>query len=159
MSAATPQPLTGRHVLAIVLAFFTVVFAVNAAFVWFALESWTGLETENAYVEGLNYDKELQRAEAQRALGWRLQHGWAGRAFEVRLLDASAKPVGGVELSAVFRRPTHEGEDASVVLQPRGAGLYRSETLRLAPGQWDLLILVRREGMTVFRREDRVWIE
>lgn len=159
MSSARPRELTGRHVLTMILAFFGVVVVANGVFIWLAIGSWTGLETENAYVEGLRYEEHLKRAEAQRALGWRLGHGWAGDAFEVRLRDAAAAPVGGVELTAAFRRPTHEGEDVRVILYPRQRGVFRSDPLRLAPGQWDLVILVSREGRTMFRRDDRIWVK
>ncbi len=40
-----PRPITGRAVLFGLLAFFGVVFAVNGALIFFALDSWSGLTT------------------------------------------------------------------------------------------------------------------
>jgi len=159
MTGENSNPLTGRHVLAMVLAFFGVVLAVNGIFVLLALGSWTGIETENAYLAGLQYEEQLREAQAQRALGWRLEYAWTGEVIEARLLDAGAEPVRGVELAASLRRPTHEGEDMTVALYPGRGGLFRSDALALGDGQWKLVILATREGETVFRREDRVWIK
>ena len=104
------RPLTGRKVLAIALGAFAVVAAVNAVFVVLALGSWTGLERRNAYLEGLDYNRTLARAEAQRALGWRLdwqlQAADGGQVLELRLRDADDRPVTGVEVKAEWRRPT-----------------------------------------------------
>lgn len=163
MSLAPPRPLTGRRVLALVLAFFAVVFLANGAFVWLALTSWTGIDTENAYVEGLNYDETLRRAARQRALGWRLEHvlagDRAGRRLEVRLSDRDGFPVGGVEVGAELRRPTHQAEDVRLTLGADGEGRFRSDAFALAPGQWDLVVRVGRGGETLYRRDARIWVK
>ena len=163
MSAARSRPLTGRRVLAIFAAGFGVVFAVNAVFVFLALTSWTGLDTEEAYVKGLKYEETLARAEAQKALGWSmdwvLTEELGGRVFAVRLHDKRRLPVFGVTLTAELRRPTHEREDVSFVLAPHGDGVFRSEAQRIAPGNWNMTVLVDKEGETVFRREDRLFLK
>jgi nitrogen fixation protein FixH len=157
------RPLTGRKVLAIGLAAFGVVIAVNALFVVLALGSWSGLERRNAYLEGLDYNRTLARAEAQHALGWRLD--WqlkgaaGGQVLEVRLGDAGGRPVAGVAVTAEWRRPTHEGEDATWPLAAVGDGVFRSEARALGAGNWNLVIEVARGGETMFRREDRVWLK
>ena len=55
------RPLTGRHVLAMVLAFFTVVMGVNAIFAYIAISGFSGIETEDAYVKGLAYNETFGR--------------------------------------------------------------------------------------------------
>lgn len=162
MSAAAQRPLTGRRVLAIALASFAVVAAVNATMITLALTSFSGLETENAYLKGLHYDETLARAEAQRRLGWRLT--WAvtaapdGHIIEVRLHDAKDLPMRDVALTAQLRRPTNAGEDVSLPLAPTGDGVYRSAPAVFAAGNWNLTVLVERDGETVFRRDDRMWV-
>ena len=85
-----PRHITGRSVLFGMLAFFGVVFAVNGALIYFAVESWSGLSTERPFEAGRDHDRTLAQAEVQAALGWRsavvLAPGTAGnRAVEVTL--------------------------------------------------------------------------
>ena len=49
----TTRPLTGKTVLIGFLAFFGLIFAVNGAFVYFALDSWPGLRYDSAAEAGL----------------------------------------------------------------------------------------------------------
>ena len=44
----------------------------NGAMIWLAFATWTGLETEGAYQKGLAYNRTLEEAEAQAALGWQV---------------------------------------------------------------------------------------
>jgi nitrogen fixation protein FixH len=163
VSAVTDRPLTGRRVLAIALASFAVVAAVNAIMITLALTSFSGVETEDAYLKGLHYGQTLARAEAQRRLGWHL--AWAvapapgGHVLEVRLADAKDRPLRGLTLSARLRRPTNEDQDVSLSLAPAGDGVYRSEPAGFAAGNWNLTVLVERGGETVFRRDDRMWVK
>ncbi|MEX0814747.1 MAG: FixH family protein, partial [Dongiaceae bacterium] len=46
--------------------------AVNAALVYLALDSFSGLETEGAYRRGVAYDATLAAARAQGEMGWRV---------------------------------------------------------------------------------------
>ena len=163
MSVAVPRPLTGRRVLAIALAAFAVVVGVNAVMVTLALNSFSGVETEDAYRKGLQYDETLARAEAQRQLGWHL--AWSltaadgGHILEVRLKDAKDLPMRGLSLRAELRRPTNDGEDISLDLAPTGDGIYRSDGTSLGSGNWNLTLRVERRGETVFRRDDRIWVK
>ena len=77
MTLSTPEPqsrpITGRKVLWMLLGFFGVMMAVNGIFVYLALSSFSGLETVNAYVKGLDYNATLRRGAAQKALGWQVE--------------------------------------------------------------------------------------
>ena len=44
--------------------------AVNGAMIWIALSSWTGLATNQPYDKGLTYNRNLEAAARQAALGW-----------------------------------------------------------------------------------------
>ena len=65
------RKITGKHVLVAMLAFFGLIIAVNATFVYLSLSTWTGLVSSNAYVEGLAYNATLEDAARQRQLGWK----------------------------------------------------------------------------------------
>ena len=61
------RELTGRHVLAITLAAFGVIIAVNMVMAFKAVSPFPGLETPNSYVASQVFDRERT---AQAALGW-----------------------------------------------------------------------------------------
>ena len=62
--------LTGRHVLIIFLAFFGVVFVVNGVMMRAALTTFSGLEAENPYKEGLAFNQRLADSRAQELRAW-----------------------------------------------------------------------------------------
>ena len=59
------------------VAFFGVVLLANGTMIGLAFATWTGLETEGAYQKGLAYNRVLDRARAQAALGWRVDLAFA----------------------------------------------------------------------------------
>ncbi len=131
------------------VAFFGVVLAANLTMVWIGYASWTGLVTDRAYDEGLQYDRVLDALERQRRLGWQveieaaLEHGLDGR-LTMRAREADGRPLEGARARVRFVRPTLEGHDFTIELKPRGEGRYAADfTLPLA-GVWDLHLELRR---------------
>ena len=59
--------LTGRHVLAITVSAFAVIIGVNVLLAVKAVSTFPGLEVENSYVAGQDFN---ERKAAQEALGW-----------------------------------------------------------------------------------------
>jgi nitrogen fixation protein FixH len=158
MSASAPR-LNGRHVLAALLGFFAVVMAANGVFVWLALGSFTGIEAPHAYRSGLHYNQELANAAAQAALGWRAEIDVASQdhatTLRVTVRDAAAKPLDGLVVSAVWRRPTQAAWDREVTLEPAGPGRYAASLALPAPGQWDLRLTARHPAQGGSYRIDR----
>ena len=58
-----PPELTGRTVLVWFVAFFGVVFAVNAILVKAATSTFGGVETTSSYKAGQMFEREVARAE------------------------------------------------------------------------------------------------
>ena len=116
--AQRPREFTGRHMLAIILAFFGVVIAVNLTMATLANTSWTGLVVENTYVASQQFNKKAEEGRAQAALGWsgNLTIAWG----EVRysLTDAAGKPVTLRGVKVLFRHPAYEKEDKAITLAP-----------------------------------------
>lgn len=142
---------------------FAVIIAVNGTMVSIALSSWTGLTTQNHYLEGLAYNQRLAAAEAQEALGWELalrsEAPGASRlavAFDAR--DAAGEPLYADYLRVAFVRPTHEGHDFEVTLQPRGAGHFETDVEMPLPGVWDLRLLLVR-GAEAYQVTERVFVK
>jgi hypothetical protein len=61
---------TGGHMLALMLAFFGTVVAVNFVMATLAVRTFGGTVVDNSYVPSQHYNHWLDQARAQRALGW-----------------------------------------------------------------------------------------
>src|SRR5215467_7369962 len=108
MTMAAPRPLTGRRFLAILLAAFLAVAAVNGLMTWYAESSWTGLVSASASEQGLGFDRMLAESRAEAALGWQgaiAYDAGAGR-LTVTLANQAGEPLSGLQLSAQWLRPT-----------------------------------------------------
>lgn len=138
------QPDTKRSMIPMAFfAFFAVVLLANATMVYFAVQSWTGLEYSGYYLKGLRYNDTLAAVARQEARGWSgeisvVELGHRRIDFAVTLRDRNGAGLTGARAIASFRRPTHAGHDFRVALQPVGIGRYgRTVTLPLA-GQWQV---------------------
>ncbi len=140
-----PRIITGRIVLIGMLAFFGVIIAVNAAFVYFALESWPGLSTENAYREGLQYNRTLADAERQAKIGWTstVAIEAKGSRLVAELVAPGDTPVSGVSLTAVLSRPLGDATETRLTLAETTAGTYIAPLAGLAAGRWRAEIVAR----------------
>lgn len=167
---AAPRPpraagcLTGRKVLAILVAFFGTVAAADAVLFISATRTWSGLEVSSPYRAGQLYNAELRRARTQDALGWHLDASAArlpaaAVAVTVTLSDGAARPLRGKALHARFERPTDKRKDVDVALAEVAAGTYAAQVGSVAPGQWDLVVEVGGEDGVAFRRKHRVILD
>ena len=152
------KPLTGKKVLACFAGFFLVIFGVNIIMSYFAVSTFSGVETEDAYRKGRDYNSVLEIARAQRDLGWQLNVEVAppveGQVLiEARLQDDKGAPVGGKKLAALFFRPTHKGIDKSLSLIETVEANYVGMIELPAEGQWELRIEVLDEQETLFRQD------
>jgi len=135
--AAAGHPLD-RWIPWLFVAFFGVIFLANGIFVYLALDSWTGLTSENAYEEGRTYDQQIAAGEAAENLGWRADVEYRptdGGYLEARLVDRTGAPLDGLEVTVEVGRPTHDDEDRGLGLEPRGGGRYVAP-VALGAGQW-----------------------
>jgi nitrogen fixation protein FixH len=114
--ARSPREFTGRHMLAIMLAFFGVVITVNVTMATLANTSWTGLVVENTYVASQQFNKKADQGRAQAALGWTAKLTIADGEVRYGLTDAAGKAVALHGVKVLFRHPAYESEDKSVTL-------------------------------------------
>jgi nitrogen fixation protein FixH len=141
MSAAQIR-VRGAHVLVAMLAFFTIVVAVNVTFVVFAVSSFPGEDVRRSYLQGLNYNATIAERRAQAVLGWTAVASLAQErgvaVVEIVLRDSSGVPIDGLDASGDLRWPASERLDRSLVFEPRGRGRYVARAADLAPGRWVL---------------------
>ena len=135
--------LKGNHVLALLLGFFGVTIAVNAVFVTYALQTFSGEDKPRPYLQGLAYNKTLAEHADQAKLGWTatIDTGLSARdgITKVRIVDRNGVPQDGLTVVVTFRRPTDAAFDRSISLSAIGAGKYEGTAQDLAAGQWDLV--------------------
>lgn len=147
------RPLTGRHILLMLVAFFGVIIGVNAIFITKAVSSFTGEDVKGSYRQGLEYNKTLQSRAAQADLGWRIKTNLVKtnlstsddgeHTYILRITDVKGRPLDGLSVEALFKRPTDLAEDQSVSFTDRGNGTYEAR-IKLLRGQWTL------KGMAIF---------
>jgi nitrogen fixation protein FixH len=155
-----PRELTGRTVLICLLAFFGVVFAVNAVMVRAATSTFGGVEAESAYRAGLLFEREIAAARAQDRLRWqvdgRLASAAPGRvAVDISVRDPSGLAPSGIALTARLAHPGDARHDAAFALTPAGAGRFRG-VAEAERGQWTLVITINRGGERVYLSRSRV---
>jgi len=153
--------LTGRVVLAGLVAFFAVVIGVNGLMTYAAVSTFGGVETDSSYRAGLAFAKEMATVKAQDALHWQVSAKAALNGdmtvVEVTARDASGRPVPNLAATAQLVHPTDRRGDMIVPLSDSGAGMFRGETAA-TDGQWDLVIELSRDAERLFRSKNRVWL-
>lgn len=162
-SVAKPRELTGRAVLFYLLGFFAFVFAVNGVMIKAATSTFAGLETGSSYKAGLQFKQEMQSAERQADMHWRvdgkLSRDKAGDAvLDVTVRDDKGLAVAGLSGSARLAHPATARLDHTLALEPAGAGALRGATAAPA-GQWELILDLDRGGERVFRSRSRVTLK
>lgn len=156
-----PRQITGKMVLCWLLAFFGVIIAVNMTFVYFALDTWPGLTTQKAYEEGIAYNKTLESAARQDAMGWR-SHVALGPSMSkgTRILTLTMTgpegPVVGLTVQARLRRPLGEGLTVETDLAEDRPGLYAALLRLPALGRWQVEITAQAGDGRTFRMDHEI---
>lgn len=150
-----------RAYLWLIGGFVALIFTANAIMVTVALSSWRGLQAEEPYIQGLNYNDELARRAQQAALGWQLgvdveQTGPLSLAIAVTPVDGGGRLLTDAEIDGMLVRPTQEGLDVPirlVAVGPRYAGAAEVSM----PGIWDLRLTIR-HGEETLGHQERVFL-
>lgn len=131
---AKAREFTGRHMLAIMFAFFGVIIAVNLTMATFARTSWSGLVVQNSYVAGQEFNRKAEEGREQAALGWTPAFAVEDGVLRFSLADAEGRPVRLESGIAALRRPVGDADDAEVALAAAGDGL--EARLGVEDGAW-----------------------
>jgi len=153
--------LSGWHVLVALLSFFGVMIAANMVFVYFAVTTFTGIETADAYRKGVAYNARLEEARQFEKLGWHGKIAEKDGRLEVVILSQDGTPVRGVRVGGKVGRPATDRFDQTVVFEHTGSGRYRTEKIDLAPGHWIVTIEAREpvsNEVVRLRLKERLWL-
>lgn len=162
MMTTQTKPYTGKRILAWFVGFFIVVFTANGIMTYFALKTWTGLETENPYVKGLNYNDEISNAAAQQTSGWEISISNIPEITEGRFEITINRPEESLppsEVTVDFIRAVIEGYDQQITLSHNGDGIYGAPVKLPLEGQWDILVVVKSQNNLIFKLEDRILVK
>lgn len=160
MSMEQPHfTITGRKVLFAMLAFFGVIFTVNGVFLYFALNTWPGLTSDKAYVEGLDYNQVLEAAERQNVVGWQsavtITPNESGSLVTLTLLDAAGDALTKQGPILNITRPVGQPEPIAIAAHETSPGVYESRMPTLEAGRWHVIVQVG----TDYRLDHEVWIK
>ncbi len=149
MKAFTTGPFTGRHIGAIMVAFFAVIVAVNFLMAYFATATFGGVVVENSYVAGQHFNRWLDQAERDKALGWSTE---VRRTADNRIaLVLRGAPVGGLAIAGTARHPLGHMPDQLLRFRADGSGGFVSDQ-PLPAGRWR--IRLQAEGAAVTWRKE-----
>ena len=163
MNETEPRQLTGRMVLAMMVAFFAVIIGVNAFMAHEALSTFRGVDADSAYKAGQQFEQEVAAAQAQEAEHWQVDAKVTAAVdgavlLDVSVRDAFGKPPSGLAATALFARPIDRRLDRSMAVNEDAPGHFHGNAV-IAAGQWDLILEFSRQGDRLFRSKNRVIIK
>lgn len=141
---STQRP-AGRWIPWVFVGLFGVVLVANGTMITVAITTFTGMETVSAYKKGIDYNKRLEAAAKQEALGWQAaldaEAGDAGQMVMIFALDdRDGAPVAAADVLAKVDRPLQDGLDRMVVFDEIESGRYRATIDLPLEGQWEVQI-------------------
>ena len=153
------EPLTGRHVLAILGAFFFVVFAANVTLIYFALHTLHGSELENPYDASQDFNRRIAEARAQDERGCTAnvmtRAEGSGERIMVELRDRDGAPIPDLTVTARFQHPFDAAKDRQATLASIGLD-YEGVANPVPQGRWTLIIEASRGPERLYRSENRL---
>ncbi len=152
-----PFTLRGWHVLAMTLAFFAVIFAVNGVMIAQAIRTMPGADVKSAYEASQRFNAAIAEA-----------HGIAGTGVQgvahltkdgatVEMRGTGGAPEADLALSVHLAHPADTARDIDLPLRETSPGHYVGATA-IPPGSWHVSVEARRGGVLVFKAEDRLLI-
>ncbi|WP_241233668.1 FixH family protein [Altericroceibacterium xinjiangense] len=136
---------------AVLVTFFGIVIAVNFTMARFATATFGGIVVENSYVASQEFNRWLDEAEAERALGWDALTAWRP---DGRLAVALSGVPEGAEVTGVARHPLGRMPDHAFTFVSTGKDQVLSREV-LPDGRWLLRLEVVSAGKT-WRREEEL---
>jgi len=158
--------ISGRSFLIGLGLFFATIFIANGIMVYYALSTFDGVETDNAYRKGRAYNHVLEAEAAQAALGWTVTVAQVPTYTAtsvvlnviVTLADSSGQALNLSPVSINFWRPTVQGMDVAASLASKGDGTYEGQLVLASAGNWIARINTMTPEGQPFVYEERVFV-
>lgn len=140
---------TGWHMLAIMVAFFGTVIAVNVLMARLALSTFSGEVVENSYVASQQFNGWLAEARAERLLGWHTTIAQRGNRLTLALSDASGRPITGARISGEAAHPLGRSDVQALVFHEGADGVYAADLLQ---ARWQVRLVIAADGHRLHRQ-------
>ncbi len=160
--ARSPRQLNGRHVLALFMIFFGVIFAVNGYMLFAALSTHSGVVSVEPYRKGLAYNARIAEAERQDVVGWsdRVSADRSGL-VAVQMTARDGTPLSGLQFEAVLGRPVTARGDMPLTFTEVAPGYYHARVGPIEAGTWMITLEAYREAdrAASYRAKRRLWLK
>jgi nitrogen fixation protein FixH len=157
---APGRRLTGRGVLVWLLAFFGVTFAVNGAFVYFAVSTFPGVEVASSYKAGQQFEGEVTAGKAQAERAWTVDAAVrpAGddASVEIHFRDKVGADLHGLDVRVRLTHTVDPNHDHSADLSEVASGTYRAVLPNVKAGMWNLAIEAYRGSERLFMSRNQL---
>ncbi|MEE9314119.1 MAG: FixH family protein [Rhizobiaceae bacterium] len=148
---------TGWHMMAIMVAFFGTIIAVNLTLGILASRTWTGLVVKNSYVASQQFNRDLEAAKVQNAKGWESKLAYKEGVITLRLKDDKGVLLTLSDAKVSIGRPAFEQQDSSMALTLKADGIHNAK-VDMGQGIWALQIEGTANGEP-FRRDARILVD
>lgn len=142
---------TGRHMAIIMILFFGTIITVNIVMARLASSTFGGIVVDNSYIASQEFNTWLDKAEAQKALGWEAA---ITRMPDDRVAITLKGAPASTTISAIARHPLGHAPDHPLAFAADGNGKWISQN-GLPLGRWMLRITAQGDGHT-WRVEENV---
>ena len=153
-----PKQFTGKHMLASIVAFFAVIVGVNLLMAYLASSTWSGLVVENGYVASQSFARDLAKAQAQEAMGWRVAMNHAADRVTVSFTGRGNRKLEGLTVIGQLRRPATAKLDQALTFASAGPGLYEASAA-LKPGVWEVDVDAADAAGETYRKTFRFFVK
>ncbi|MCJ2187079.1 FixH family protein [Novosphingobium beihaiensis] len=145
------KPFTGKHMTLILVGGFGIVFGVNFLMAGLATSTFGGIVVENSYVASQHFNRWLDEAAKEKALGWKVD---VERRADGHLAAALSGVPAYPTVKAVARHPLGRKDDIALTFDKHADGTYVSDKA-LPEGRWILRFDIEADGKS-WRGEDQV---
>lgn len=130
----TKQDTGGQRVFVYFAMFFGLIIVTNSIFVYFALNTHSGVVTEKPYEKGLAFNDVLAMAEAQPNATQSVVY--EDGVLRSILRDETGVAVAGASVTVSMVRPVKDGYDHNISLIDQGHGVYEATLNLPLKGLW-----------------------
>lgn len=147
--------MTGGKVLAITIAFFGVIIAVNFFMAYKAVSTFPGLEVDNSYIASQVFDKNRK---AQENLGWTLSADYtrADQQLKLTFTGKDGKPAEVRKLDVLVGRTTEAKDDRRPIFAAQD-DVWVGQT-ELGIGLWLLRVEAEAADGTAFSQRIEIYV-
>ncbi len=135
----------GKVVLFSLISFFAVFASVDAYFVYKAVNTHTGVVTENAYEKGLAYNNNIKQAKHQKSFKITSNTTYNNGLLTTTISNEDGTPIIGATVVAKIVRDVHNGHDFQKVLSHKGNGIYNTDLGLPLSGIWTVNLDIKWE--------------